>query len=101
MRNHIIVLVALIMGGCGQTKEFLEDLNEAPQINFGGSLPAPLLKDSIKLGPISSQKKYPISLRITDRNKNIAEVRYEQLVGSGTLLQDDVEIISNNRLSLA
>lgn len=92
----IFLFISIVFIRCGQTREFLEDLNEAPQINFGGNHPEPILKDSIKLSALASQRKYHISLRITDRNNNIAEVRYDQLVGSGKLLQQEVEIISNN-----
>lgn len=69
---------------------------EGPQINFNGNTLEPVLKDSIKISPVVSQIKYRIALRVTDRNNNIAEVRYDQLLGTGTLRQDDVEIISNN-----
>lgn len=90
------VWISILSVSCGETRNFLEDLNESPQINFGGNHPDPILKDSIKLSALASQRKYPIALRITDRNNNIAEVRYDQLVGSGMLIQDDIEIISNN-----
>lgn len=94
--NQLFFLAAILCFNCGQTREFLEDLNEAPQINFGGNHTDPILKDSIKLSAFASQHKYHISLRVTDRNNNIAEVRYDQLVGSGKLIQDDIEIISSN-----
>jgi hypothetical protein len=92
----LVIIVGVLVFGCGQTNEFLEDLNEAPQINFGGNLAEPILRDSIKLSSFTSSGKYHIALRITDINNNIADVRYEQLVGTGKLMQEDVEIISNN-----
>lgn len=91
-----IVLSCLLLFACGQTREFLEELNEAPQINFGGNHLEPILKDSIKLSALASQHRYRINLRITDRNNNISDVRYDQLVGTGTLMQEDVQVISNN-----
>lgn len=96
MRHLTNLFVVIILFSCGETKDFLEDLNEGPQINFNGNTLEPILKDSIKISPVVSQIKYKIALRVTDRNNNIAEVRYDQLLGTGTLRQDDVEIISNN-----
>lgn len=92
MRILLILSIAVLLFSCGETEDFLNNLNQSPQINFMGETSAPVLKDSIKL----SQVKYHISLRVTDANNNIKEVKYSQLEGTGKLLQDGVEIQSNN-----
>jgi len=94
MKKYIIICFILLTG-CDETTEFLESLNEAPQINFSTNAENPVLKDSIKLG-VTSQVKYKISLRVTDKNKNIAQIVYTQLSGQGRLKQNDTDIISNN-----
>jgi hypothetical protein len=92
----LITVLTVLVFGCDETKDFLDELNEAPQINFTLNSDAPLLTDSIKIGLKSSQDKYTIVLKVTDRNKNIREVIYTQLSGKGKLKQGGVEIISNN-----
>jgi hypothetical protein len=100
MRRLLILIVfsasAAVLFSCGETEDFITNLNQGPQINFMGDTQAPVLKDSIKLSSLQSQQKYRISLRITDRNNNIQEVIYAQLAGTGKLLQDGTEILSNN-----
>ncbi len=92
------LFLALIVVGCDQTKDYLSGLNDAPEINFFENPNAPVLSDSIKLGLSmkTSQKSYHISLKVTDKNKNIKEVVYTQLQGQGKLFQSGVQIIDNN-----
>lgn len=94
MKKYIFFCFILLVG-CDETTDFLESLNEAPQINFSSNADSPVLQDSIKLG-VTSQVKYRISLRVTDKNKNISQIVYTQLSGQGRLKQRDIDIISNN-----
>lgn len=98
MRKVLYLIIMVGVAGCDLTNNFLDDLNEAPQINFTNNPNTPLLSDSIKLGLSSktSQEKYRVVLKITDRNANISEVRYTQLAGKGRLQQGGVDILSNN-----
>jgi hypothetical protein len=98
LNRHILLfaLLSVFSIACDETKDFLEDLNDAPQIGFTSNPDAPILVDSIKIGPFTSQEKYSIVLRVTDRNSNINEVLYTQLAGRGVLIQDDTEVVSNN-----
>lgn len=92
MRILLLISIAVFLFSCGETEDFLNSLNQSPQINFMGETNAPVLRDSVKM----SQVKYHISLRVTDENNNIREVKYSQLEGTGKLLQEGVEIQSNN-----
>jgi hypothetical protein len=99
MKNqNILILLSLCIffSSCDTTKGFLEDLNDAPQINFMTNAQAVVLNDSIKVGLKSLKSYYTIDLKVTDRNKNIKEVVYNQLIGIGKLKQDGIDIISNN-----
>lgn len=91
-----IFLFAVLLIGCDETTKFLDDLNEAPQINFTNNPDEPVLSDSIKLSFKNSQVRYRITLKVTDKNRNISQVIYTQLNGKGTLKQGGVDIVDNN-----
>lgn len=95
MKRYLIILSAAL-AACGETEDFINNINEAPQINFTANSELPLLTDSIKISLKSSQKKYSISLGVTDKNDNIKSVRYEQLSGVGELRQAGVVIVDDN-----
>lgn len=100
MRALIIFsLVASVIVSCDtldETQSFLSDLNQPPQINFNNNPDLPVLSDSIKIGLKSSQEKYHIALKVSDKNKNLREIIYSQLAGKGRLKQNGIDIVGNN-----
>jgi hypothetical protein len=94
MRIVFYSLISLFFAGCGQTLEGLENLNQRPSINFTISENA-VLRDSIKLSLKNSQEKYTVRLSVFDENNNIREIRYQQELGAGTLLQNGDTIEGN------
>lgn len=100
MRASVFLSLWLATFGCDQTSDFIKELNDPPTINFmeGSANELPILTDSIKLSLKNSQVSYPVALRIFDANNNIREVRYSQVLGLGTLLQDGDTIMGNNVL---
>ena len=100
MRASVFLSLWLATFGCDQTSDFIKALNDPPTINFmeGSANELPILTDSIKLSLKNSQVSYPVALRIFDANNNIREVRYSQVLGLGTLLQDGDTIMGNNVL---
>ncbi|MEQ9303000.1 MAG: hypothetical protein RJQ14_03725 [Marinoscillum sp.] len=104
MKKLIYTLSALMLFGCESgTKEFLDDLNEGPQINFvsSNSENTVLLEDSIKtlLDIKADPSFYEISLSISDENDNLESVIYSQISGLGTLLQGE-DTIRNSNITL-
>ncbi|MDZ7664629.1 MAG: hypothetical protein U5K27_04765 [Desulfotignum sp.] len=57
-----------------------------PSINFLSDSET-AISDSIKMSLKNSQGSYPISLNVFDENNNIADVLFEQNVGSGIVVQ--------------
>lgn len=98
--NEILKIIffasIIFLVGCDNTQEFLDELNQAPQINFMNSTEGPILRDSIKLGLKHSQEFYEVRFRVFDENDNIREVSFTQIAGIGTLYQFGIEIIDNN-----
>lgn len=96
MRKIQAIMLGLALVSCNQTRDFLTSLNEAPRINFTDNPNIPVLTDSIKLSFKNSQVKYPMTLKVTDRNNNISEILYTQIAGTGTLQQEGIDIVNNN-----
>lgn len=95
MRRLLFCLV-FVGVGCDTTKEWMDALNEGPQLNFTNNAKDPVFVDSIKMSLKVNQESYKIKIRVTDKNDNIKEIRYTQLAGKGTLKQNEVDIIENN-----
>lgn len=91
-----LLCLLFCLSACDSTKDWLDALNEAPQLNFTNNSKEPVFIDSIKMSLKVNQKSYPIKLRVTDKNNNIKEIRYTQLAGKGTLKQNQIDIIENN-----
>lgn len=98
MKRYLLIILIIINASCDQgTMAYLESLNEGPTINFLSDSET-AISDSIKMSLKNSQGSYPISLNVFDTNDNIADVLFEQNIGSGMVMQSGDTI--KNRFEL-
>lgn len=94
-----LLIFAYLSNGCEQnTTEYIEGLNEAPQINLLNNGDSAVLVDSIKteLTLKEAESFYEVVLSVNDANDNLVGIEYFQLQGIGTLLQEGDTIIDRN-----
>lgn len=95
----VMAIYAIIIGCEENTTQFIEGLNEAPQINLISSASdSAVLVDSIKtLIDIKEELNfYEVRLTVKDPNENLTGIAYFQLQGIGTLLQEGDTIVDRN-----
>ena len=95
----LLALFAILSNGCeDNTTEFIEGLNEPPQINLINNGDSAVLVDSIKtsLDFKETSSYYEVVLSVNDANENLVGIEYFQLQGIGTLLQQGDTIIDRN-----
>lgn len=89
MKNILYILASvLFLYACDGRDAYIESLDTPPNISFEKGEMA--ISDSIKLSLKNSEKRFSRVINISDVEKNLKEVTYAIVKGSGKIYIDDV-----------
>ena len=94
MKKIIYFLLVLSLVACDDLSEYMDNLNNAPFIDFIDSTHVidGILKDSVKTSEHSLNKYLEIKLSLSDPDNNLKEVGFFITAGSGKLYRDGLEV---------